>query len=279
MVILRGGSRSPEAFRFVERDGIDWRVWTEVLHGVHAGAIFRGVLDGDSCRRIVGNFWSSPILRGRRDGLPAHGRGFVGTPIAGARLDDYLTSAAANGRHIDALFAGARTHPPALMDDYTAHLAAEGVTLRLAAHRGRTSPPFKMRSWQNSGAFVVAPHEDHTVLRQEGLAGFEIQRAVRFCNVVACLSNGPGGGLRVWNLSPDSATRRALGLQDDGVGYPLESLDGVASLTVPVAPGDVYLFDNSLIHAVDSKDDDAQDRTNVLWSMASLTPDTILRWA
>lgn len=276
---LTGTVHPPEYFRFVERTEIDWEVWDRVVRGELTGAIFRGVLPPDACTRICANFWASPLLKRPDDGLPAHGRGFVGASLVGPPLEEYFADAERMRPGVQALFDGTDDALPALLREFGQHLARRGVTLRLAERQGRKAGMFKMRSWQNTGTFVLGPHDDAGALRSPTLKNFELQALRRVVGAVACVENSDGGELHYWNISPDEETRNALGQVYDSVGYPLESLDGFEKLTVPVGPGDVYIFDSSKVHAVGRKDDDTTNRTNVLWSMGVLDDTTFLHWA
>ncbi|OKH99000.1 hypothetical protein A6A06_25715 [Streptomyces sp. CB02923] len=274
------GTVHPDAyFRFEERKALDWNLWSDVLRGDITGAIFRGVLSAPVCERICRNFWSSPVLKRRADGLPSHGRGFVGASIVSLDLDTYLDESERIRADVGALFDGTEDALASLLDDYGDHLAARGCRLRLAEHRGRRAQMFKMRSWRNTGPFVLVPHDDASVMRSPHLAGFEAGEVARVVGVAACVENGAGGELHYWNITPDRDSRDSLGFRYDSVGYPLESLRDFRKLTVPVQVGDVYVFDSSKVHAVGRKLDDTDNRSTVLWSMGFLDANTVLHWA
>ncbi|MFE1548238.1 hypothetical protein [Streptomyces sp. NPDC058718] len=280
-VRLTGDVHPDDYFRFVERDEIDWEVWTDVLRGKVAGAAFRGVLAPDVCEQIRRNFWSSPVLERPAAGTSRNGH-TCGAPLLGSKgLDQYLEAAEQVRAAVDDLFADTGDGAvPALLDIYREHLERQGVRLRLAEHRGRRAGTFKMRSRENSGPFQLAPHDDADPLRHAPhLDGFEVQRAEHICGAVACVENGPGGDLVVWNISPDLESRRALGFGYDSKGYPVESLDAFPKLTVPVGAGDIIVFDVSKVHAVGRKEQDGTYRSTIQWNMSFLDATTVLQWS
>ncbi|MFI9742994.1 hypothetical protein [Streptomyces sp. NPDC052494] len=280
-VRLTGDVHPDEYFRFVERDEIDWEVWTDVLRGKVAGAVFRGALAPDVCEQIRRNFWSSPALERPGAGTSTNGHS-CGAPLIGsADLEKYLEVAEELRSAVDALFDGTGDHAvPALLRTYRDHLARQGVRLRMAEHRGRQAGAYKMRSRENSGAYQLLPHDDAGTLRRAPhLSGFEVQRARHICGAVACVENGPGGELMVWNISPDRESRRELGSGYGNRGYPPESLEGFRKLTVPVGAGDIIVFDVSKVHAVGRKEQDGTYRSTIQWNMSFLDATTVLQWS
>lgn len=276
---LTGTVHPKSYFQFVEHQGLDWQTWDRVVAGDLTGAVFRQVLPRPVCERIRENFWASSALKGPEDGLPAHGRAFIGAPIFAPTLDAYLSEAEHLRDAVSALFDGTDDALPKMLREFGRHLAHRGVTFRLVEHEGRKAAMFKMRSWRNTGTFVLVPHDDAGIAHSPVMAGSEIARLRRIVGAVACVENGVGGELQYWNISPDRRTRKALGFEHDSVGYPLDSLTEFEKLTVEVEPGDIYLFDSSKVHAVGRKMDDTTHRTNVLWSMGVLDDTTFVHWA
>lgn len=276
---LTGTVHPPEYFRFVEHHGLNWETWARVVTGDITGAVFRNVLSPATCERLRENFWASPALKGPGDGLPAHGRGFVGARIFAPSLDEYLSEAELLRDHVSALFDKTGEVLPDMLREFGRHLARDGITFRLVEHEGRRAAMFKMRSWQNTGTFVLVPHDDAGIRYTPVMAGSELARLRRVVGAVACVENSAGGELQYWNISPDRRTREALGFELDSVGYPLDSLTEFEKLTLQVEPGDIYLFDSSKVHAVGRKTDDTTNRTNVLWSMGILDDSTFVHWA
>ncbi|WP_326734453.1 hypothetical protein [Streptomyces sp. NBC_01022] len=278
-VRLTGDVHPADYFCFVEREEIDWELWTDVLRGRVLGVIFRGALAPEVCERIRRNFWSSPILKQAGSNSP-NGYG-CGPQMVGANgLDRYLDAAEQTRAGVDALFTGVEDRAvPALLDDYRGHLARQGVNLRLAERHGRRAGSYKLRSREASGAYSLVPHDDaDTIRRAPYLRGFEVQSAQHVCNALACVENGPGGALTVWNIAPDAASRRALGFGDDSYGYPQETLSGFQKVTVPVEAGDMYVFDVSKVHAVGRRDEEGTYRSTIQWSMSFLDSTTVLHW-
>ncbi|MEE4495564.1 hypothetical protein [Streptomyces sp. BE230] len=198
---LTGDVHRDDYFRFVEREEIDWELWTDVLRGRVLGVIFRGALAPAVCERIRRNFWSSPILKQAGGSTSGYG---CGPQMVGANsLDGYLDDAEQTREAVDALFTGVEDRAvPALLDDYRALLARQGVNLRLAERDGRRAGSYKLRSRDASGAYSLVPHDDaDTIRRAPYLRGFEVQSAQHVCNALACVENGPGGELTVWNIA------------------------------------------------------------------------------
>ncbi|MGW1283460.1 2OG-Fe(II)-dependent halogenase WelO5 family protein [Streptomyces sp. NPDC002586] len=279
-VALTGAVGPADYFRFEERDELDWDVWSDVLRGRIAGAVFRGVLTSEVCDSVRRNFWNSPLLKGSAEGVSLNGNVCGALLVAHSSMSAYLDEVERNRPYIDALFAGPGRAVPALVDDYARHLAQQGVQLRVAEHQGRQAGVFKLRSRESEGgAYALAPHTDASAFRtMPHLSGFEIQRAVRYYSVIACLENDAGGELVIWNITPDQESIRALrsGLDPR---YPEEALAGFARLTVPVRTGDFYLFDVGNIHAVGQRHAEKAVRCSVQWNMGVLDDTTILRWA
>ena len=136
-----------------------------------------------------------------------------------------------------------------------------------------------MRSWANTGDFVIVPHDDFGLLKASHLKGFEVATLDRVVGHLMCLENGAGGELQYWNISPNDETREALGFEYDSFGYPLHSLASFDKITLPIKPGDIYLFDVTKVHAVGAKANDQVNRSTIAWSMGFLDPKTVLYWA
>ncbi|MCB5183222.1 hypothetical protein [Streptomyces antimicrobicus] len=278
-VTVTGTVHPPDYFRVVERDGIDWDVWTDVLRGRIAVAHFRGALAAEACERIARALWDSPALQapaGTRKGYRL-GPDLVGS----ADMDAYLDAVERTRPEVDAVLAAAGDRSvPALLAAYRAYAADRGLEVRLAEHGGRRAAAYKLRVRTSAAGFALLPHDDaETLRRAPHLKGFEVQDAAHICAAVACVENDRGGELVCWNLSPDQESRAALGYGYDTRGYPERSLAGYQRLTVPVRPGDLHVFDAGLVHAVGRPAGTGTHRTGVQWNMAFHDATTILQWS
>jgi hypothetical protein len=278
-VRITGRIHPAEYFVISDHARLDIREILRVLRGDIAGCIFRGVMDPALCRRVCENFWTHPQLRRRGDAVPAY---YLGTYHYAKKLPVYLDEAAATRAAIHDVFEGGRNVLAELINGVRAELARSGVTLRVAQHEGRPGGEFVVRSWSGGGELALAAHDDAAQLTTESQAGFEIQRVGR--NVLAavnlCLQNGERGGeLVYWNIEPDIATRRAVGLEETGYPYRAEWLDGFERIELSVRAGDVYLFNGKLIHAVRAQALAGEFRSTVSFLMGFKDPATVIYWA
>lgn len=215
---------------------------------------------------------------------PGRGRAaeYVGVFHYNKDLDSYLKEAAQAERELDRLFGAGVNPQQAFLDELRRPVAGLGEgQVRVAEHRGRKASRFVMRSWTTRKQFSLLPHEDAAQCRSHKQAGFEIQRAARnaIMSVNICVENSGGGGLRIWNIQPDDASRRRLGLDETGSPYPLESLDGHDSQLIDVRPGDMYCFNAKTVHAVEAMRGAQNRRATIAFLMARLDPATVLYWA
>ncbi|MES9509798.1 hypothetical protein ABWJ92_25825 [Streptomyces sp. NPDC000609] len=271
--------RTDEYFRFLERDGVDWNAWWEVLCGRVAGAIFRGALTPETCERTCRRFWDSPLLtspNATRSSERAVGPRLVSSDT----LDTYLTESERTRAGLAEICGGPGRTLPVLMDEWRDHLAGRGVPFRLAEHDGRQAGAYKLRSRADSENFGLLPHDDamHN-WKLPHLLDFEIQGVKRVCNALVCLENGPGGELLYWNTAFGPEDRQALGMRPGSYGYPLEVLADVERITLTIHAGDMYVFDGGNVHAVAPSGSKDVRRTVALWITGPLDDGTVLQWA
>lgn len=278
---LQGIVHPDSYFQIVERNEIDWQLWIDVLQGKVAGAIFRGILNQELRQQISHNFWHSPSLRLKADGIQAHYKAFLG-PFISKPLEVYLDEAEQTRKDVQGLFANTGDFFQFLIGSIGKHLAAQGCSLRVAEHNGRKAGEYRTRSWTNinTGNFVFAPHDDVGLLNAPHLQGFEIGQLVngRAVGANICLENGEGGELHYWNISPNDETRETLGIKYAGVGYPVAALAEFDKIVLPIRSGDIYVFDLTKVHAVGPQAKEEGERLNISWFMGFRDPTTVIYW-
>ncbi len=275
---LTGRIYPDDYFRINEFTQLNAHEIVRVMRGEVAGCMFRGAMEPDLCRRICENFWKHPQRRQRGDAVPAY---YLGTYHYAKTLELYFNEAAATEAAVHDVFEGGRNVFDELMAEVRAELAQSGVALRVAAHHGRKAGEFVIRSWSGGGKFALAAHDDAGQLSAKSQAGFEIQSVARnpLAAVNMCLQNGEAGGQLVyWNIEPDVATRRALGLEETGYPYQAEWLDNFERIDLPVHAGDIYFFNGKLVHAVQAQSKPGEYRSTISFLMGFKDPSTAIYW-
>ena len=275
-VRVTGKQSSADYFRILERTEFDPAEVVRVMRGEVAGVIFRGAISAATCDQVKKNFWANPMLRKRGDAVPAY---YLGTYHYAKELDLYLQEAEATRAALQEVFAGTENFYARIMGGITEVLRTQGVTMRVAEHQGRHAGEFVMRSWSASGNFALAAHDDGAQLTAKKQAGFEIQQVVvnPLAAVNLCLENGDGGELVYWNVEPDVATRKALGVEETGHPYAAELLNDFPRIELPIRTGDAYFFNGKLVHAVKASRL-GQHRSTISLLMGFKDPKTAIFW-
>lgn len=112
-------------------------------------------------------------------------------------------------------------------------------------------------------------------------AGFEFQEVainpLPAANIY--LQNGAAGGnLIYWNIEPDVATRKALGIEETGYPYQAEWLDRFGRIDLPIHAGDIYFFNGKLIHAVQAQSVEGEFRSTISFLMGVKDAKTAIYW-
>jgi hypothetical protein len=242
--------------------------------------ILRGAISEAACIRFAQNFRQTIAHHGSSrlaDGYVTVEQ--VGATQFGKRTTEYLGQAAQKEGLVAGLFAGLSTadREAILQTEWlTRALADRGIAFAPATHEGRSAGLCVARSWQSTGAFALEPHEDAAQLAEAVHDGFEIAHTSRVFASVACVANGEGGDLVLWNLMPDAEMRAELGLTASGYPYPTEILAGIQSVRVPLRQGDIAFIDAESIHAVDAVS--AGTRITVGRFIGRVAPDRVVWW-
>jgi hypothetical protein len=239
-----GRFRVHESWQSVDRAAV-----FDVLDGNLAAYWVHGFVPETDCRQIVANFWAST----RR--LPRYGSGeggiegyLVGASHIEKTTREYLREAAEFTDAVERLYEGVVDPVSA----FRASLSRGGaVRVRPAELGGLMAGHSKAACWNDTGRFLLRPHDDLAQVRDPRQRDFEIQRATQvtalniYPNVPACT-----GHLKLWNISPDERSRAELDVSFSGFPYPAELLEEYQALVIPVATGDACVLNGNLVHAV-----------------------------
>lgn len=275
--ILVGKVGGPDFFNFKEQGRLNAETVFNVLSGKLAGCIFRNIIPNEVCKKISNNFWNNSALKQRDDEVPAF---YVGSYHYEKKLEEYLTECADTGERIFDLFRGTENIFNQFIALLGSFLKENNITLRQAKHNGKKAGTFLMRSWCNSGSYVLKPHEDLSQCCNPDQKKFEIQETVNH-EIVAvniCLENGEKGNLHYWNIQPDLMSRKKLGLEITGYPYPEPLLEQYKKLIIPIKSGDVYCFNGKNIHAVDELRGNDSKRSTISFLMGFKDKNTVIYW-
>lgn len=274
---ITGWCGSESYFRFIERAECDASAIADVLRGRVLGAVIRDAVPTATRTQIISRFLTSPARRQRGADAPGE---YLGAYHYGKTTDDYLTQSEAARDEVRRVLDVPHEPLAVLHRALAAFLADEGVDLRPARHDGRQACRAVLRSWNGRQAFALEPHEDRGQCEDPVQAGFEIQGVAAHhpVGLNVCLDNGPGGRLVVWNVRPDEAARRRLGVLHTGSPYPAGALAGFGRVELEVRPGDIYLFNAAHVHAVEPVHDPASRRITLSGALGFIDPRTVATW-
>lgn len=259
-------------FRIVETyQRPDPAVIRKLLQGEAAGMLVRRCISQAACRAATRAFMAA-ASHDRPDDVAAVE---VGVGHYGKSTSEYLDAV----RQTEAAFAQLfkKGDSPKKLDELIRKSLTPGHVLRRAVHQGQQASPYRAARWKQTGQYALLMHEDFSQLTILNQRGFEIQRVTVPVAVNAYHSTSEqGGGLRVWNMSPDEATRRRLGILHSGHPYPAAGLSGVPFIDIAIETGDVFFLNGTLIHAVE-KSDGATPRI-VVNGFIGLVGQEVLQW-
>ncbi|WP_206603725.1 hypothetical protein [Streptomyces sp. CB03238] len=276
---ITGEALPADRFTVCETPGrLDTGKVLDVLHGRLAAYRVPDFVPARHCEAITGNFRRSPGRTPRygegADGVEAY---LVGASHIDKDTDAYLSDVQSTADAVRALYQDADDPIETLL----AALVAEGAVARtrLAAHGGRSAAGSKAVCWNNTGEYLLLPHEDLAQLSDPLQTGFEVQdvRRVMAVNVYPHVP-GDTGQLRMWNVAPDDATRAELGLTHSGYPYPPELLADHPSLEIPVETGDLCVINGNLVHAVLGGGADTPRGRLLLTCFTGLIGADLVRW-
>lgn len=249
---ITGTSLPDTAFRLHQtNEVVDIAAVSEVLRGNLAAYRISGFVPLEVCCRIVENFWAStdrvPRFGDGEDGVEAY---LLGASHYGKPTLKYLEEVRACANAVQSLYAGT-INPVSVFREALASESGEAISLRPARLNGLAAGDSKAVYWNNSGTFLLEPHDDLAQVKDPVQKDFEIQQAARVValNIYAEVPVN-SGQVQIWNVEPDDQTRADLGLSYVGFPYPVHPLAEYPRIIVPVETGDLLVFNGNLVHAV-----------------------------
>jgi len=275
--IVTGWQGDEDYFRFAEFAEFRPEAVVDVLRGRVAGAVFREMVPPRTRTELARRFWASPMRRVRSADATGY---YLGAYHYHRTTAEYLDETERVAAALDEVLDVADDPLAVFYDGLARVLKDEGVTVRLAEHEGRQACRGLLRSWHGQGRYTLDPHEDLSQCTEPKQADFEIQRVTGYhgAGLNICLENGAGGRLAFWNIRPDQASKRRLGLHYTGHPYPLETLAGIDMLWHEVKAGDVYVFNGAHVHAIERCAQESQRRTTLAGILGFIDDKTLVSW-
>ncbi|WP_233420534.1 2OG-Fe(II)-dependent halogenase WelO5 family protein [Xenorhabdus nematophila] len=209
-------------------------------------------LSWEQRNKIIENFWHSSTRKPRYgEGLDGVEGYFLGASHIEKTTLEYFEEVEYFRTAIDELFQDTVNPVASFIEQMNNSQSDNTMSIRPAMHQGMPTGNTKVVYWNNSGEFLLLPHDDLAQLSDPQQSDFEIQSIERVMavNFYAEVPQG-GGQLKVWNIEPDVTSRSALGLTHSGFPYPADLLEEHENIVIDITPGDLVLLNGNLIHAV-----------------------------
>ncbi|WP_192362751.1 hypothetical protein [Mesorhizobium mediterraneum] len=248
-----------------------------VLKGEITALHISHAFGSEIAEEITANFFGSPGLKERKDGVPGQ---YVGASHYRKDAATYFKEAENTRPHVDALFSNLVDPVRALFDALKRELHKQGIELRLARSEQGQANVCRALSWTGSGTFSLDPHDDVAqVLR----AGNDYELSAVAHNTVAALNFYPsmseeGGNLRLWSHKPTVADRKSQGVETTGYPCSAAYLEGVPSRDVQLKAGDIALIDAGFVHGVTGQSGNGKRRVLLNSFFGFARPDLVLWW-
>lgn len=269
-------SPKPDFFRFEDRAAYDVDLVRDVLSGRLAGVIFRGFADAGECADLMTAFLEHPLTRVRTG--DATGR-YLGTFHWRKSRETYLSDSTQITNAVYEVVGRSRPHTPwnRFEKSLQQELERDGISLRHARWDGQEVASPLVRAWDGVGDYSLVPHEDLAQVRDPRQRGFEIQNVAGYVSCAAnlCIANGSAGNLVMWDFAPTDDDRRLFGTEIQGGPYPTSVLEPHARVDIAIHPGDLYIFNGGLVHAVRST---AEQRATISCLLGFSDPETVVMW-
>lgn len=265
---ITGASLPNSGFQVHETNkNIDIDKVFDVLNGDLAAYRVRNYCKKEICEQIVKNFWTSsrktPRFGEGEDGVEGY---FIGASHIEKTTKEYLEEAENYVEGVKDLYKDT-INPLSVFREELILKGDKYNKVRPAQHNGMIASDSKAVLWNNTGNFLLKPHDDIAQVKDPKQHDFEIQDATRVMaiNFYAAVPEN-AGQLKIWNIEADDKSRADLGLVYSGYPYPEEYLEDFESITISVEPGEICVINGNLIHAVIRGDSNAVSKCRLLIS-------------
>ncbi|WP_176480223.1 MULTISPECIES: hypothetical protein [Mesorhizobium] len=248
-----------------------------VLKGEITALHIKQAFSSEIADEITANFFASPGLNERKDGVPGQ---YVGASHYRKDAATYFRQAENARPHVEALFGYLVDPVRAVFEALKRELHKQGIELRLARSEHGQANVCRALSWSGSGTFSLDPHDDVAqVLR----AGNDYELSAVAHNTVAALNFYPsmpeeGGNLRLWSHKPTVADRKSQGLETTGYPYSAAYLEAVPSREIQLKAGDIALLDGGFVHGVSGQSGNGKRRVLLNNFFGFARPNLVLWW-
>lgn len=237
---------------------IDLEILSRLFRGGEAqdcvAYVVRSAIPEHICKKFSENF-NAIIAEGRTDResteyVPVHQIGASQFQKTGAEYFKQIRTARKNVSALLGVFSPEELEKILLEQQMAGFFSRDNIVFRPAAFHGDTVLSLTARSWKNEGNFSLKPHEDKAQLKSAAIDQFEIASVDQVVVHLMCIQSGQGGDLIIWDMAPDDATRKSLGLEMTGYPYPEELVKDIPQIRITLKTGDICFFNNNFLHAV-----------------------------